>query len=217
MGEGGWLVADRQTAGKGRQGRAWFDGQGNFTGSSVVAVRAGDPAPSTLALVAGLAVYEAVAPHIPAPVCATLKWPNDILIGEAKLAGILLERLGDHVIVGIGVNLAHAPDIPDRKSIAMNAFGPAPDRDTFAADLAASFAVEVERWRGYGLASMLSRWQAVAHPKGTPLCVGEAGLAAIDGRFAGLRDDGALLLSLPDGTCRAVYAGEVRLSAQNRN
>lgn len=215
--EGDWLIADRQTAGKGRQGRTWFDGQGNFMGSSVVAVRAGDPAAPTLALLAGLAVYEAVSPHIPAPKRACLKWPNDVLIGEAKLAGILLERVGDTVIVGIGVNLTSAPVLPDRSSIALTAYGPAPDRDTFAAELAASFAVELERWRGYGLAPLLSRWKAAAHPEGTALTVGEPGETALKGQFAGLSDDGALLLRLADGTCRAIHAGEVRLTATERN
>ncbi len=215
--EGDWLVTDRQTAGKGRQGRIWFDGLGNFMGSSIVALRAGDPASSTLALLAGLAAYETVSPRIPAPHCAILKWPNDILIGEAKLAGILLERVGENVIVGIGVNLARAPAIEGRSTTALTAFGPAPDRDTFAGDLAASFAVELERWRGYGLAPVLSRWQAAAHPEGTALSIGEPDEPALNGRFAGLSDDGALLLRLADGTCRAIQAGEVRLSGQDRN
>ena len=66
---------------------------------------------------------------IPPPHRAMLKWPNDVLIGGAKLAGILLERVGDAVVIGIGVNLAAAPDLPDRATIALSAFGPAPDRD----------------------------------------------------------------------------------------
>ncbi|HEY6869818.1 MAG TPA: biotin--[acetyl-CoA-carboxylase] ligase, partial [Novosphingobium sp.] len=88
--EGRWLVADRQTEGRGRQGRAWFDGQGNFMGSTAVHARAGDPSLPSLALVAGLALYEVVAPHLPPPLRPVLKWPNDIMIGGGKLAGILL-------------------------------------------------------------------------------------------------------------------------------
>ena len=117
--EGHWLVADRQSAGRGRQGREWFDGFGNFMGSTVVHLRAGDPLAPTLALVAGLAAYQAVLPHCPDPVPLRLKWPNDLMFAGAKLAGILLEREGDSVIVGIGVNLAIAPQVPGRETLAL--------------------------------------------------------------------------------------------------
>lgn len=209
--EGDWLIADRQTAGRGRQGRAWFDGSGNFMGSTVVWPGPGDPPPGTLALVAGLALLEAVSPLITPPSKALLKWPNDLLIGGAKLSGILLERAGDAVIVGIGVNLAQAPAVEGRATIALAEFGPAPDRDLFAASLARNFAAELERWRSFGLEPLLRRWQAAAHPIGTPLRVGEPGEEPLEGTFAGLASDGALQLTLTDGTTRTIHAGEVRL------
>lgn len=210
--EGEWLVADRQQAGKGRLGRTWFDGAGNFMGSTLVHRLPGDPAAGTLALVAGLAVHSAAAPLIAPPQRAELKWPNDLMIGTAKLCGILLEAGGNHVIVGIGVNLAAAPDLPDRRTIALSAFGPAPDRDHFAAVLAAAFDTELARWRTYGLAPVVNRWLAAGHPLGTPLQVGEPGEASLNGSFAGLAEDGALQLRLDDGTTRVIHAGEVRLS-----
>jgi len=210
--EGDWLVADRQSAGRGRQGRAWFDGSGNFMGSTVVWPGQGDPSLGTLALVAGLAVLEAVSPLIPPPSAALLKWPNDLLVGAAKLSGILLERSGEAVIVGIGVNLAQAPAIEGRETIALSAFGPAPDRDLFADSLARHFDAELHRWRSYGLEPLLRRWQAAAHPPGTPLAVGEPGEVPLQGTFAGLASDGALQLRLADGTTRTIHAGEVRLA-----
>ena len=82
--EGYWLVADRQSAGKGRQGRKWFDGAGNFMGSTVVHLRLGDPAPGSLALLAGLALYEVISILLAAPHRAQLKWPND-QIGRAHV------------------------------------------------------------------------------------------------------------------------------------
>ncbi len=212
--EGEWLVADRQTVGKGRQGRAWEDGAGNFMGSTVVRLGPGDPPPGTLALVAGLAVHEVVSQHLQPPHLATLKWPNDILIRAAKLAGILLERAGDAVIVGIGVNLARAPVVPGRETATLAQFGPAPSRDHFAAKLARTFDLELERWRTYGLAPIVARWLAAAHPLGTLLRVGEPGEPPLAGTFAGLADDGALRLRLEDGQVRAIHAGEVRLAGQ---
>lgn len=212
LAEGTWLVADRQNAGKGRPGRTWFDGAGNFMGSTLVRLGPGDPPPGTLALAAALALHEACAPHIPPPHRAELKWPNDLLIGGAKLSGILLERAGDAVVVGIGVNLSQAPDLTDRTTIALSAFGPPPDRDLFAQSLAAAFSLELERWRQAGLEPLIRRWLAAAHPLGTPLALGEPGEAPRLGTFAGLTSDGALQLRLADGTTQTVHAGEVRLA-----
>ncbi len=210
--EGDWLIADRQTAGHGRQGREWFDGAGNFMGSTVVHSAPGDPPLATLALAAGLALHEAISPNLQPPQIAQLKWPNDVMVGQAKLAGILLERVGDVVVVGIGVNLSAAPQLPDRKTVALTDFGPAPDRDMFAASLAECFATDISRWRSYGLGPVIARWSVAAHPLGTSLQVGEPGEPPLSGKFAGLGSDGALLLSLADGTKRAIHAGEVRLA-----
>jgi BirA family biotin operon repressor/biotin-[acetyl-CoA-carboxylase] ligase len=210
--EGEWLVADRQTAGKGRQGRTWFDGHGNFMGSTVVRPGPGDPPPASLALLAGLALHEVVATLVPPLSAVLLKWPNDLMIGAAKLAGILLERVGDAVIVGIGTNLAQAPRVEGRETIALSAFGPSPDRDHFAESLARQFDIELERWRSFGLDPLVRRWQAAAHPVGTALAVGEPEETPLEGRFAGLTADGALQLRLADGTTRTVHAGEVRLA-----
>lgn len=204
--EGHWLVADRQTTGRGRQGREWFDGAGNFMGSTVVHPRFGDPDPASLALIAGLAVHQAVT-AFPASAGALLKWPNDVMIGAAKLAGILLERVGDSVIVGIGVNLASAPALPDRETIALGGA----DRNSFAADLARLFDLELDRWRSFGLAPIVRRWLAAAHPIGTALVVGEPGEDPLAGSFAGLTEDGSLQLRLADGSTRVIHAGEVRL------
>ena len=211
VGEGDWLLADRQTAGRGRQGRAWFDGAGNFMGSTVVRPGSGDPPPHSLALLAGMALYETVAPLLADPSALSLKWPNDLLIGRAKLAGILLEREGDAVVIGIGVNLAAAPEVAGRETIALAALGPAPNRDAFAEALASALDRELERWRTVGLDPLLRRWQAVAHPVGAPLGVHEPGGMTTAGNFAGLAPDGSLLLRLEDGTVRPIHAGDVSL------
>lgn len=210
--EGQWLVADRQTAGHGRQGRAWFDGSGNFMGSTVVRQQFGDPPLPSLALVAGLALHEVVSTRLPAPAKALLKWPNDLMIGQAKLAGILLERIGDAVVIGVGVNLAVAPVVENRETIALSRFGPAPDRDLFAQDLATALAADLVRWRTYGIGAVIARWNAAAHPLETALNVGEPGEPPLEGRFAGLDSNGALLLRLADGTTQTVQAGEVRFA-----
>ncbi len=205
--EGHWLVADRQTAGRGRLGREWQDGAGNFMGSTVVHLRAGDPAAATLALVAGLSLHQVVGAETDSAV--RLKWPNDLLCGDAKLAGILLERVGDAVVVGIGANLANAPSLADRATVALADLGGPIERDEFAASLAEHFAADLERWRGFGLGPVISRWLAAGHPIGTRLTVVDAG---IEGTFAGLAEDGGLQLRLADGSLRVIHAGETRIA-----
>ena len=209
--EGAWLVADRQSAGRGRQGRGWLDGPGNFMGSTAVRLLPQDPAPASLSFVAALAVYEAVLGRVATPLSVRLKWTNDVLLDGAKLAGILLERAGDAAVIGIGVNLAWSPALPDRATGHLKRIGPAPDRDAFARDLARSFDRELDRWRQFGLTPILSRWLAAAHPLGAPLAVHGADGSRVSGTFDGLEADGALRLRLADGAARVIHAGDVTI------
>lgn len=207
--EGSWLVADRQTAGRGRLGRSWIDGAGNFMGSTVVHLRHGDPSPDTLALVAGLALHAVISPLVDS---AILKWPNDVLVGGAKLAGILLERVDDAVIAGIGVNLVQAPELADRRTVALADLGVGIERNAFAAEIARQFGEDLHRWRSYGLAPIVRRWEAAGHPVGTALSVDEPDGTRLAGQFAGLTEGGALQLRLADGSLRVMHAGEVRIA-----
>lgn len=211
LAEGLWLVADRQHAGRGRHGRSWLDGPGNFMGSTVIHLTPHDPAPAALSLVAALAVYEAVLPRLSDPHRLQIKWPNDLLLGGDKMAGILLERAGNSAVLGVGVNLAVAPALPDRRAGHLATLGPAPDRDAFAHDLAARFDHELARWRQFGMEPVIARWLAAAHPPGAPLSVHGADGSRLSGTFEGLAADGALRLRLADGTIRIIHAGDVAL------
>ena len=212
--EGDWLVARRQTAGRGRAGRQWEDGAGNFMGSTVVVLRPGDPLPQTLALVAGLATAEAIA-AVPRAPDAMLKWPNDLLVDGAKLAGILLERAGETVVIGIGCNLVRAPVVPGRATTALADHGVTVALGEFADLLADCFAVALARWRGGEWDALRAAWLARAHPEGTPLSVNDRDGHPITGTFAGLGADGAALLRLADGTVRPIHAGDVELVRNN--
>lgn len=209
LAEGDWLVADRQSAGRGRAGRAWSDGFGNFMGSTAVNLRGSDPLPQTLALVVGLAVLETVSAIAPTLADLRLKWPNDLLVGEAKLAGILLERQRETVVVGIGVNLAQAPQVPDRATASLRDLGIEISRDQFAADLAARFRDAVDRWH-YGEWTLLrQQWISRALPTGTLVSVKDSEHGTIIGAFAGIDDEGVALLRLADGAVRAIHAGDI--------
>jgi BirA family transcriptional regulator, biotin operon repressor / biotin---[acetyl-CoA-carboxylase] ligase len=207
--EGVWLRAERQTSGRGRQGRAWVSPVGNLYTSTLVRVRPSDPPAATLALVVAVALEEAVSAYLPGAV--TLKWPNDLLIQGAKLSGILLERAGEAVVIGIGVNLAFHPVDTDRVATSLTAQGVAVDPADFVETLAEAFARWVERWRGEGIDVVRRRWVACAHPVGTPLIARLPDGSAIDGLFEGLDAEGALILRLADGTRRVIHAGDVFL------
>ncbi|WP_404374195.1 biotin--[acetyl-CoA-carboxylase] ligase [Sphingomonas sp. MMS24-J45] len=210
--EGVWLRAERQTGGRGRQGRVWASPVGNFYGSTVVRMRGGDPSPATLALVAAVALEEVLRIYLPgAGEGLAIKWPNDLLLHGAKLSGILLERAGDAVVVGMGVNLAHHPDDTDRVATSLAAHGATPDPADFAETLADAFARWVGIWRGQGLAPVRARWLERAHPIGTALTARLPDGSATDGLFGGLDLDGALNLRLADGTTRVIHAGDVFL------
>ncbi|GAA0279636.1 biotin--[acetyl-CoA-carboxylase] ligase [Alteraurantiacibacter aestuarii] len=214
LAENDWLIADRQVQGRGRQGRQWLDAPGNFMGSTVVRIGPHDPPPASLSFVTALAVYETVLPRLADPHALRLKWPNDLMLAGRKLCGILLERAGNWAVIGIGVNLAQAPAIADRETGAVSQAGTRPERDLFAQDLAVNFATEVQRWREFGTEAIFNRWQAAAHPVGTPLTVHDDSGRKVSGTFAGLGADGALRLRLEDGSSHVIHAGDVMLEAR---
>ena len=141
----------------------------------------------------------------------SLKWPNDLLLNGAKLSGILLERADDAVVIGIGVNLAHHPDLPDRPTTSLAAHGVTVAPADFAETLAEAFARWLGRWRGEGLAPVRARWIDRAHPVGTALTARLPDGEAIDGLFDGLDVDGALTLRLAAGERRVIHAADVFL------
>ena len=207
-GDGDWLVALRQSSGKGRQGRQWQSLDGNFAGSTLIRLRDSDPPPATLALAAGLALIEAADAAAPGREYQ-LKWPNDLMLDGAKLGGILLERAGDRVVAGFGVNLAAAPAIEGRATISLD--GKVTPR-TFAPLLAASLARLLTAWRSADPAAFISAWQLRAHPLGTPITVHNTPGERLSGRFDGLAPDGALRLALDDGRIERIHAGDVTLA-----
>lgn len=211
--DGYWLRAETQNGGKGRDGRPWISPTGNIYASTIINLCPDDPAVPTLALAMGLAVHRFIRAclMVGARKKAQLKWPNDVLVGDAKIAGILLERSGNAVVAGFGINLATAPSVSGRNTTCLcelNCKYEA-EPDYALGFLAQDVADEVELWRKRGVASLLKRWQTAAHPPGTRLSVHDGSGARITGTYDGLAPDGALRLVLDDGTRRMIHAGDV--------
>ena len=166
-----------------------------------------DPPATLLSLLAGVAVIEALA-ATPPHYTATLKWPNDILLGDAKAGGILLERQGSRIVVGFGINLAIAPDVRGRKTAN---FQPPILVTDFAPLLASTFGNLFRRWRSSTSQEWLtSVWLASAHPPGTRLSVHVSAGERVSGTFAGIEPDGALRLETRMGI-QIIRAGDVEL------
>lgn len=137
-----------------------------------------------------------------------LKWPNDLLLGSRKLAGILLERQGDKVVIGFGVNLAEAPELADRQAAHLG--GPlAPE--AFAPLLAGAMSRMTMLWRTSSPRQFAKAWLARAHPVGAELKVHGSHGEALAGRFDGIEPDGSLRLRLEDGSVRVIHAADVSL------
>lgn len=222
-GHGDVFVADFQTAGRGRLDHKWLSPPGaNLMMSAVLSVAGlSCEAVSTFPLVVGLAVVRAVRGLLPAEVVRTvlLKWPNDVLVGGRKVAGILCERDGDRVIVGIGVNVKQRefPQEIAKKAISLGSVpgfpvGPVPSssgpvplvRDAVLAALGDSYA----DWRERGFAAVYPQVCAVDFLRGQALAVRQTDEDAqpVRGICRGIQSDGSLLV----GDVR-VYAGEAHV------
>lgn len=231
--EGLWLRAERQTGGKGRAGRIWSSQSGNLHISTLVRLQPGDPAAHTLALVSAVAAHATVVALVPG-IAATIKWPNDLMAvdpvaGPAKLCGMLLEARDGAVVVGFGMNVTHAPEIAGRATTSLASCGASADSassgalvdsasrgalaDSDAAQagamLARHFAIWLDRWRREGLGVIRDAWLLAAHPVGTLLRAMLPDGTDVEGAFAGLASDGALLLSRKDGSLAVIHAGDV--------
>lgn len=205
--DGQWVLTDRQTAGRGRRGRVWSDGSGNLMAS--VLVRADGPV-QQLSFVAAVALFDAlVGPAVPTRARLALKWPNDLLLDGAKLSGILLERAGDALVIGFGVNIASHPQASERRATSLAVAGLA---TMTPVDLLARLMPAFDRWRAIwaieGFAPVRAAWLARAAGIGDRIAA-HLGNETQAGHFEGLDADGALLLRLDDGQLRAIHAGEV--------
>lgn len=220
------VLAAEQTGGRGRHGRSWASPPGNVYLSVLLRPGPDWPFLPSLSLVAGLAVAEAVEALAAGRAAGRLavKWPNDVLLDGAKLAGILLESempadgAAPWLIVGIGINVARHPGSGTRyaaTSLAAAGVAPGgpPDEavDAVAAAVLDAFLARLATWRRDGLAALSAPIEARLAGRGRPARV-EQGAAAFDGTVLGIAPDGALRLRLADGSERRVTAGEVSLT-----
>jgi BirA family biotin operon repressor/biotin-[acetyl-CoA-carboxylase] ligase len=212
--DGQWVLARRQTAGRGRRGRGWAGDPRNLAATCLLRLSPQETRPHLVSFVAALALHQACAAFTP-EVRLALKWPNDLMLDGAKLSGILLEREGAILAAGFGVNLAVAPPVEGRATAALaDAMeAPPPTPDAFLTRLDAALRHWRARWREEGFGPVRAAWLARAHAIGSWLeTSGGAGQAR--GRFEGLGADGELILRDAAGRVLVLHAGDVTPAAE---
>jgi BirA family biotin operon repressor/biotin-[acetyl-CoA-carboxylase] ligase len=208
-----WIIADHQTAGRGRRGRKWESPTGNL--AATLLLNPDKPASecAQLSFVSALAASDTVASFTP-EFEIKVKWPNDVLVGGRKIAGILLEsasqgRDPQYLIVGIGMNLrAHPPDteFPATSLKALGLHAPLPRHALL--ELAGPFAKWYDVWRAQGFSPIRDAWLARAAGLGTRIRARLTNEETV-GIFEGIDDTGALLLRETQDRLRTIAAGEV--------
>ena len=212
-----WIVARRQTAGRGRRGRAWESDTGNLFATLLLVTRKPPAEAAQVTFLAALAAADLLDGWAP-PSLVTIRWPNDMMLDGRKACGILVES-GAHetgglwLAVGIGVNLARAPEGVERPATALahhlSADRTAPPTVEEAARvLADAFAVWMDRWETLGFEPILDAWRARASGL-EGAAVARLGHETVEGRAEGVAPDGALRLRLADGSLRLISAGDV--------
>jgi BirA family biotin operon repressor/biotin-[acetyl-CoA-carboxylase] ligase len=221
-----WILADHQTAGRGRRGRAWQSGQGNFAATLLVTLPLSAAEAALVSFVAALAVADTLA-RVAMDDHVAIKWPNDVLLEGRKAAGILVESgqivsaAGVSVpggrelwlAVGIGVNLNTAPEATERPSTALaehlrsGRLRPPNPRD-FLTDLSEAFVSRARLWLSQGPEPLLRAYARQAAGLTGP-CSVRLDAETLNGWADGLEPDGALRLRLPEGEIRRITAGDV--------
>jgi BirA family biotin operon repressor/biotin-[acetyl-CoA-carboxylase] ligase len=209
------LLADEQTAGRGRRGRRWYSASGTgLTFSLAVTLRRPLRELAALSLVAGVAVARAL--HALGVVRAALKWPNDIVVDGAKLGGILVETKSHgggaiKAVIGIGINLRGAPALRARvrrEVAALEQFVAVPDKARIARAIGDALMESLAAFEAHGLDALRADWERLDAHAGQKLRVRLADGRILTGIASGLEPDGALRLATRGGV-RAVRSGRV--------
>jgi BirA family biotin operon repressor/biotin-[acetyl-CoA-carboxylase] ligase len=215
--EGLAVFAAQQSAGRGSRGRTWLSPPGNVALSVLLRPQIAPSQSSMFPLLAGIATADAIKAALPAGPPPMLKWPNDVLLDGQKCAGLLIDATQsnnriDWLIIGIGINLAYAPEVPGRATTCLTAHG----AETTAIALAQAVLDNLSSWldtlANDGPEAIVAAWLSRAHPIGTHLEIKTAEKKTA-GAFAGLSPTGELLLQV-ENRIETFRTGEILLGTR---
>ncbi len=201
-----WIVADEQTAGRGRLGRHWVSKPGNLYSTFLTPTLAPISAVAQMSFVAAVAVHQTASVFVD-PAAISLKWPNDCLLNGAKFCGILVEAIRPGLVaIGIGINIAQVPNgLPYRAARLEGT-----EVESVFKQLQLTLSNNMKIWdEGSGFAAIREAWAARCHHLNQPITVD-----GDPGTFVGLASDGALLFKPVHGEIKHVYAGDVWVEYQ---
>lgn len=215
-----WVTATAQTGGRGRHGRNWASPQGNLYATLFLPQPCEVVRGPELGFVAGLALHDAITSlATDAEAAVRLKWPNDLLLGKAKCAGLLLEGITRtdqfDVLIGFGVNIVHAPlDTPYPASDLRNVLEETHGTDAVLTALSNAMVLRLEQWRGLGgFASIRADWLNRAAFLGAPITL-RLPSGPLSGTFSSLDAAGRLILSTSAGQ-HVIDAGDLFFGGQD--
>jgi BirA family biotin operon repressor/biotin-[acetyl-CoA-carboxylase] ligase len=212
--EGTLVVAAEQTGGRGRHGRRWHSPPGNFYASLLLRPDRPLAEVASLSLVIALVALEALEAVAGRRLDLALKWPNDLLLGGAKLAGILLEGAAGPdgrcawVVAGLGVNLRARPPAAAYPTATLAAAGVEIGPDDFLDAYLAGLGRRLPAWRAGGFAAVRDAWLARATGLGREVTL-QIGGELYRGRLADVGPDGSILVESPTGCLARYSAGEL--------
>jgi BirA family transcriptional regulator, biotin operon repressor / biotin---[acetyl-CoA-carboxylase] ligase len=210
-----WFVTSEQTAGRGRRHRPWIAPRGNLAASVLETIDVAPATAATLGFAAGLALEAALrAVAGPAGVEFSLKWPNDVLAGPAKLTGILLEAeaapgRGLAVVVGMGTNIVAAPEGTPVPATSLLALGLETTAEQLFTALSDSWVESHGIWNdGKGFGEIRRRWLELAAGLGQPVSV-HTGQTTVSGIFDTIDETGCMIVRTSTGDRVPISAGDV--------
>lgn len=208
-----WIWTREQTSGRGRRGREWISRQGNLTTTVLLRPDCEPSKGAELTFVAALAIADLVAAYV-GDSQVELKWPNDVLVSSAKIAGILLESSAapgatlDWLSIGMGVNLAFHPDQTIYPATNLKNLGCEVEALDALESLVQKFDFWKETWIQEGFVPIRSAWLSKAKGLGEPI-VARLANDQTEGTFEDLDPSGNLIIRLRSGDKRLISAGEV--------
>ncbi len=208
-----WICALHQTAARGRRGRVWANPAGNFAATLVMPTPDAPDKRALRSFVAALALFDALVAVSGRVDGLALKWPNDVLLTGGKVAGILLESLGNHLAIGIGVNLVAAPGMSEVEAHAvppvsvLSVLGVEVGQEVFLDMMATAFARHEAQFTTYGFAPIREAWLARAARLGE-VVTARMGAREVTGTFETVDAEGRIVLNTAT-TRQAIAAADI--------
>jgi BirA family transcriptional regulator, biotin operon repressor / biotin---[acetyl-CoA-carboxylase] ligase len=211
-----FLLADEQTAGKGRLDRNWASLRGNCYSTLILPLAAEIAVVPQIGFVVALAVADVVGNY---DIKAQLKWPNDVLVGGAKIAGILCEVLSQQpltIAIGCGINVAHAPTGLTYPATCLVAKGATATRDDVFQSYSNALAYWLDLWnKGENFPTIRTAWTNLAIGIGETITM-TTGTQHLTGTFEAITEQGAVMLKPPHGPPHILHAGDMHIPSLAR-